>query len=493
MDGLDTLLLGSAPPGLTELLRRAPWMDEDGRAARRFDVLDQAALGEFRLLLVAPVGGEPSRWFVPVADHGQGPEAAGAAEYDRAVVRALGEGLRLPTARGGRIEFRGAPADFRGRLPFDPGWSSNSLTLVDLGGAAHAHKTYRRLDTGNREPELLRLMAPGGRTQRLVGDYGYREPGTGRLEPLGVVYAYAAGDGLDVPLRDSLRGLWGPVADGLEPRRAVAEARQRLAEPLHEAGRFLRGFHRELAQRLGPAPEFPVDGYRAGIAARIAELRPRILGDARFPAGVRRRALTALDREAALVRELPPTPPPSGPSHGDLHLSHFLRRETPGGWEMCVIDLSTPLPVPDDPTAAQSPWQDLVGLLRGLDCFTADELAHQAAIALDLDSEETCRTALLRAADAPPDTPGWTPERLAALERLRGTAQLWSAGIAGLLLDGYSDGFGRPGGQPGGADLAGHPAWRMFRLRRLVHELAYAYAHDRAYHAAINLRHAVEA
>ncbi|QMU71263.1 hypothetical protein [Streptacidiphilus sp. P02-A3a] len=489
MEGLDTLLLGSAPPRLAELLRRAPWMDGNGRAARRFDVLDQAALGEFRLLLVAPVGGEPSRWFVPVADHGRGPEAAGAADYDRAVVRALAEGLRLPTARGGRIEFHGAPADFRGQLPFDPGWSSNSLTLVDLGGAAHAHKTYRRLDTGNREPELLRLMAPGGRTQRLVGDYGYREPGTGRLEPLGVVYAYAAGDGLDVPLRDSLRGLWQPVADGLAPERAVAAARQRLAEPLRGAGRFLRDFHRELAQRLGPAPEFPAEGYHAGTAARTAELRPRILADDRFPVAVRRAALAALDREAALVRELPLAPPPSGPSHGDLHLSHFLRRETPGGWEMCVIDLSTPVLDPDDPTSAQSPWQDLVGLLRGLECFTADELAHQAAIVLDLDSDETCRTALLCAAGAPPDTPGWTPERLAALERLRGTAQLWSAAVAGLLLDGYTA-AGREGG---GVELAGHPAWRMFRLRRLVHELAYAYAHDRAYHAAINLRHAVEA
>jgi hypothetical protein len=61
--------------------------------------------------------------------------------------------------------------------------------------------------------------------------------------------------------------------------------------------------------------------------------------------------------------------------------------------------------------------------------------------------------------------------------------------VAGLLLDGYTA-AGREGG---GVELAGHPAWRMFRLRRLVHELAYAYAHDRAYHAAINLRHAVEA
>ena len=492
MDGLDTLLLGCAPPRLAELLRRAPWMDGSGRAAPRFDVLDQAALGEFRLLLVAPVGGPPSRWFVPVADHGQGPEAAGAAAYDRAVVRALREGLRLPTARGGLIEFQGDPADFRGQLPFDPGWSSNSLTLIDLGGAAHAHKTYRRLDTGNREPELLRLMAPGGRTQRLVGDYGYREPGTGRREPLGVVYAYAAGDGLDVPLRDSLRALWEPVADGLDPATAADRARQRLAEPLRGAGRFLRGFHHELAQRLGPAPEFPVPGYRAGTAARTAELRPRILADARFPVAVRRRALAALDREAALVRRLPPAAPPSGPSHGDLHLSHFLRRETPGGWEMCVIDLSTPVLDPDDPASAQSPWQDLVGLLRGLECFTADEFAHQAAIALDLDSDETCRTALLCAAGEPPDTPGWTPERLETLERLRGTAQLWSAGVARLLLDGYRD-DDRTMGRTGGAELSRHPAWRMFRLRRLVHELAYAYAHDRAYHAAINLRHAVEA
>ena len=478
---MDTLLLGSPPPATVRLLRQAPWMDETGRRTKDFELLDQATLGAVRLLIVAPAGEPARRWFVPVLADDPGRAADRTTAYDRLVVRALRDGLRLPTLRGNLIEFRGEPAEYRGQLPFDPGWSSNALSLLDLGGAAHAHKTYRRIGVGNREPELLRLMAAGGRTQQPAGDYTYVDAATGRREPLGVLYRYADGDGLNVPLSAGIRAMWPLVHAGADPAGAVAESQRELVAPLREAGRFLRAFHRELAERLGPQPEFPVSGFLAEAAVRTAALRPLILDDDRFPVAVRRAAVAGLDRELARIGALAPRPWPTGPCHGDLHLSHLLRHErADGSWELRVIDLSTPQTDPADPATAQSPWQDLAAMQRGLEIFTADEFADHAALALGTDADDTCRTALLLAAGAGPDTPGWSPERLAELTRLAAAARLWAARIGELLIT-------------EGQQLAGHPAWRLLRLRRLVHELDYAYAHDRAYHAAINLRHAVEA
>ena len=478
---MDTLLLGSLPRATVELLRRSSWIDETGRRAGQFELLDQATLDTVRLLIVAPAGESSGRWFVPVMDDDPGRGADRTPEYDRLVVRALRDGLRLPTRRGNLIEFRGDPAEYRGQLPFDPGWSSNALSLLDLGGAAHAHKTYRRIGVGTREPELLRLMAAGGRTQQPAGDYSYVEAATGRREPLGVLYRYADGDGLNVPLSAGIRAMWPLLHTGADPEGAVADSQRALVAPLREAGRFLREFHRELAERLGPHPEFPASDFLAETAGRTAALRPLILDDDRFPAVVRQAAVAGLDRELAQIAALAPQPWPAGPCHGDLHLSHLLRRErADGSWELCVIDLSTPDTDPADPATAQSPWQDLAAMQRGLEIFTADEFADHAALTLGMDAEDTCRTALLLAAGADPDTPGWTPRHVAELARLGAAARLWAARIGELLIT-----EGRP--------LAGHPAWRLLRLRRLIHELDYAYAHDRAYHAAINLRHAVEA
>ncbi|MEV0606905.1 hypothetical protein AB0I61_11105 [Polymorphospora rubra] len=470
------------PADVTTLLRTAPWLDEPLRRGT-FRVLDQAVLGPSRLLVVAPADGA-ARYFVPVLDADPGREATRTDDHDRAVVQALRDGLRLPTAAGNVVEFDGGPPPYRGPLPFAPGWSSNALSLVDLGGAAHVHKAYRRMSAGTREPRMMRLMGPGGRTQRWVGDYHYVERDTGRRLPLGVVYAYADGDGLDLPLRHSIRAMWPLLADGVDVTEAVDTVQRGLVDRLPGAGRFLRAFHDELADRLGPAPDFPAERFVAETAARVARLSPLILADDRHPGPVRAAVAAALadelDRQAAAA----PGSWPSGATHGDLHLSHFLRAETGAGWRMCLIDLSTPAVDPADPDRAdQSPWQDLVSLLRGLEIFTADEFAHQAAIELDVDGDETCRTALLVTAGHPPDTAGWTADRLAVLRRSQAAAQLWARRVRRLLIAGYAD----PGTEP-----ERQPAWRMFRLRRLVHELDYAYAHDMPYHAAINLRHALE-
>ena len=478
-----TLPLGSPPPATVDLLRAAPWMDDKGRRTGHFELIDQARLGASRLLIVgtAEGGHTGARWFVPVLDADPGRAADEDAAFHRDVVDALREGLRLPTRRGNLIEFRGRPEPYRDRLPFDPGWCSNALALLDLGGTAHAHKTYRRIDSAIREPELLRMMADSGRTQQPVGDYTYLDTVTGRCHPLGVLYRYAEGEGLNVPLRASIRALWPLLHAGTDPLDAVAESQRLLTEPLRATGRFLRGFHQDLAERLGPHADFPVEACLWEAARKLAELTPLVLTDPRIPAAVREAVATGLTQELARIADLPRGEPwRAGPCHGDLHLSHLLRRErADGSWELCIIDLSTPpstRPTRRRPSRPGRTWPPC-----GADWKSSPRTSSRTR---------------------PPNISAWIPRTPAAPPSSRppapgptllaGPAQTRRAGAAAL---GRAH-VGRPRRRPAERRrprTGRAPAWRLFRLRRLIHELDYAYAHDRAYHAAINLRHAVEA
>ncbi|MFI7135082.1 hypothetical protein ACIBQ1_56135 [Nonomuraea sp. NPDC050153] len=442
-------------------------------------VVDEAALGPIRLLIL---GDRTQHLFVPMLGDGQD------AAFDRAVVEAMRSRSTLLTRLGNRIEFRGTPGPYTGTVPYDPGWSSNALTVLDLAGVRHVHKTYRRITPPSREPALLQAMNGSGMTQRPVGEYTYL-PADGTRVPLGMIYVYADGDGLDVPLRQSLRSLWAALDQGSPLTPAVRSVTGPLARPISRAGAFLRRFHGELATRLGecgpfPAVGLPAAGFLASADDRIAEVAAVIRADHRYPARVRSAVVTALRAEWARAQAATHRDWPSGPGHGDLHLSHFLRAERDDGtWHMQLIDLSTPPLDPADPGfEAQSPWQDLAALLRGLACFTGDEFAYRAGLDLGVDSAESCRAALLLAAGLPPDGPGWTGTRLAHLDHLRRGAAAWQSRIGALLLRGYAP----------ATRIAGHPAWRMFLLRRLLHELSHAYAHDRTYYAEITLRNALE-
>ncbi|MFI8952344.1 hypothetical protein ACIGO6_38435 [Streptomyces sp. NPDC053750] len=483
------MIPATADARLDVLLRTAPWMPEDARAAERYERVDHAVLdGTTLLLIVAAVGGPAAgrRFFVPVrADDADGPgdagrfeEAHGSDTFDVALVTRALTGGRLPTARGGTIEFRGpgrGPAEVR-RLPFEQGWSSNALSLVDVADTACIHKTYRRLDEPIHEPELLRRMSGTGRTPQWMGDYAYVDPSGTARHPLGVVYRYVEGEGIDVPLRANLRSMWSRVTGTGSPDGVVHAHLLPLEGALHTAGEFLRGFHRDLAQQLGGASRYPVREALADAAGRVDELDGR--ADAL--------ALPRTDHEAAfavlraelddLEKVFDGAPPPEArPCHGDLHLSHLLcaTGEHPGaGWRMTVLDLSTPALSPDDPRwAEQSPLQDLVALERALQYFAADEAAFESARRLGVDSLETMLAALHGA-------PHWSEERRVVVRRVFEAADAWRSRVLRLLLGAASD------------HPPGDPLRRLLYLRRLLHELAYNQAHARPYHAAIDLRHA---
>ncbi|MEU3527328.1 hypothetical protein AB0E62_26220 [Streptomyces sp. NPDC038707] len=464
---------------LEPLLRGAPWMPRDLRAADRYRAVDHAELDSGELLLVVAAAGGPAsgeRIFLTArrAPSGALTTAPDDGPHGLAAVRRVLTGARLRTSGGGQLDFRRAPSAPAGEvrwLPFDQGWSSNSLSLVEVNGSAYLHKTYRSVDRAVHEPELLRLMSGTGHTPEWAGDYTYTDPVHGTRHPVGVLYRHAPGRGIDAPLRENLRSLWPRLADGAVPERLVHAHLVPLEARLRAAGAFLRGFHRDLAARLGtPAAGYPVADALARSSARLAELART---DAPLPRAARAAAFDALAAELdRLGRELDgrTTAPGAGPCHGDLHLSHLLCADAADGtWRMSVIDLSTPALSPDDPEyAAQSPVQDLVAVRRALEYFAADEAAFESSRRLGVDSTETMYGSLDGA-------PGLPPADRAVLENVFRAADLWRERVLRLLLGPATD----------------DPLRRLLYLRRLLHELGYNHDHARPYHAAIDLRHAL--
>ncbi|WP_225834535.1 hypothetical protein [Streptomyces sp. NK08204] len=464
---------------LEPLLRTAAWMPRDLRAAHRYEAVDHAVLSadEF-LLVVAAVGGPASgeRIFVPVRREPSGAltQARGDGPCGLAAVHRVLAGARLRTHRGGYVDFRRASSPPAGEvrwLPFDQGWSSNALSLVEIGGLPYIHKTYRRLDETIHEPEVLRLMSGTGRTPEWAGDYTYTDPLRGTRHPLGVLYRHVPGYGMDAPLRENLRSLWPRLADGSAPQELVRSHLRPLEGGLRTAGRFLSSFHRDLSARLGgPATGYPVTDALAKASARLEALAR---ADSALPHTARTAAFDALESELASLRAEfsgQATARGAGPCHGDLHLSHLLCEEGAGGsWRMSVIDVSTPALSSDGPGyAAQSPLQDLVAVQRALEYFTADEAAFESARRLGVDSTQTMNGSLDGA-------PGLPPAGRAVLENVFRTADAWRERVLHLLL-----------GPASGSGLR-----RLLYLRRLLHELGYNHDHARPYHAAIDLRHAL--
>ncbi|MFC7922379.1 phosphotransferase [Streptomyces cinereoruber] len=495
---------------LHELLRGAAWLPEDVRRADRYAPVDEVPLGSGTTLFLVTVVGGPAHGrllFAPAhADPaGRLTDAQGSEAFDLACVRLMAAGGRIPTARGGHVEFRGDGTEARAvsSLPFAQGWSSNSLSLLDIDGRPHLHKAYRTLGTEVREPELLRLMNGSGHTPRWFGDYGYVPPGgTGRLA-LGVVYTYTPGSGIDTPLRANLRALWprlaGGATDAREPGGAggaggpgdleelVREHLAPLAGPLRTARSFLGGFHEELRTRLGrgtPPPDYPVERALRAAEERHRALAERARGGAGLPPAALERAFGSLASEIELLRTAFDTTGtyPAGPCHGDLHLSHLL-------WDPPrLIDISTPGTGPGEPGwDEQSPLQDLVALGRALEYFSADEAAYESARLLGVDATETMLASLDGGVGMP-------PRERSVLLLVFEAADRWRRRVAGLLLtrDGAEEGGGSGAAPAGhGQRLPDEPLCRLLYLRRLLHELDYNFAHARPYHAAIDLRHAM--
>jgi hypothetical protein len=429
-DALASARAATTPAGaLSEYLRQAAWMDDVGRTAPGFRVVDTVDLdgppGRRGVALVAPEN-HPQRWYAVAIDE-SGRLYDGCAVLDGLVADGLRRQRTVRTRQGGLVCFQGDAPSFDGPEPFEPGWSSNALSRLRLGGAPHVHKRYRVVSADTHEPAVLRAARGSGCLPEYTGDYAYVSPDGGRY-PLGVVYRYVDGQPLEGLLRANVRSLWTVLAAGGE----VAGHVQELAPVLRETGALIRRLHHTLAARLVPGVDLDVPRCLARAQDLLAVALADLHADARHPEAVRRAiadGLTrAVSRASAALRAAAPPPGAGGIGHGDLHLSHLLCQPAgDGSWAVRAIDVSPAAIHPDEPGFAdQSPWQDLVAVQRGLEAFAAHEASVEVARVHGVERREVIRRAVHDAGRAA--SPGPRTEAGCSARPMRGAGRCcaWS-------------------------------------------------------------------
>ena len=394
------------------------------------------------------------------------------AVLDELVIDGMRRQRRIRTRHGGLVSFQGNPPPFQRPEAFDPGWSSNSLSMMRLGGAPHVHKRYRIVSSGIHEPEILVCARGADCLPEYAGDYAYVSR-YGDRYPLGVVYRYVAGEPLESLLRGNFWTLWTVLSTG----GTVAGHVNQLGGVLRAVGALIRRLHLTLASNVAPvAAAFEAAPCVGRTRELLRNVMSDLLSDADHLGGVRRAIADTLTRAVFTAPVTLTEWGAGGICHGDLHLSHLICQGKPdGSWTVRAIDVSSSAIDPHDPDFAhQSPWQDLVAVQRGLEAFAA----HEAARVLGADRRETCRVAVHDACGTPDPLAG-PAEAHETRSRLFGAADAWSAAALRLILDGYRVSVSTE-----------HPLWRLLYLRRLLHELGYNYAHRRKYQVNVDLRYA---
>jgi maltose alpha-D-glucosyltransferase / alpha-amylase len=152
--------------------------------------------------------------------------------YAKFVLEAFRQGTKLRTEAGDTLTFRGDPmGGFRSMSPMSEGETSNLLLRIVTGSGGVVLKSYKLLDTRNREPEILgRLHARSfPHAARFLGEL-HLGGGEDRLV-LGILTEYVDAVDLFTWLREAWRGALGD--EGVT--RELAAASRRLASDLGAA------------------------------------------------------------------------------------------------------------------------------------------------------------------------------------------------------------------------------------------------------------------
>jgi maltose alpha-D-glucosyltransferase/alpha-amylase len=396
-------------------LPRRRWFAAKGRGAIAPRIAYTAALGAGQTLLLAEVetaGG--ARWAVPLAQLGeeegakpagqlalarlrQGArvglltDAAATEAFPAAILAALREGRRIPTADG-EIRFLPTPAleaiaatetaETR-RLGVEQ--SNSSIVL----GEAAVLKLLRRIHPGaHPEAEMARHLTEAGYpgTPALLGEV-VRVAADGTPHTLMLLHAFARNQG----------DAWAWTLDWLA--RTVDEVALTDAEPddplagylpLAEAiGRRLAQLHLVLARPSDdpafapePASLATTRGWAEAVAAELAAALDLLARPGLVPPGPEEAVAAELlaRREPLLAAIRAAAPAPEGllatRAHGDFHLGQVL--VAPG--DAVILDFEGE---PARPLAARrakgSAWRDVAGLLRSLDYAAAIAAATEAS------------------------------------------------------------------------------------------------------------------
>ena len=362
IDVTDRALRTSRP--LRTWLGSLRWCGDSIRMTTRLDVKDRAILSEsgteaivFFLLLATDPGAGARPIHLPlsiararfdreaVALEGGAStiyvmEAERREVYARFVVDAFRRGAKLRTGSGDSLTFHGdGIGAFRGATPILGGDTSNVVLRIATGSGDVVLKSYKFLDAGNREPEILaRLHARNfPHVARHLGDIALGQ-GKDRLV-VGIATEHVDAIDLFTWFCDGWRKSLGREAD---PREDISAAGLNLASELGEATAALhealidhhpglwqpepfteedfRDVFKSATRSLGSAlrrlghlahSEDPTIAESARRArAHLLDLRPRIEG-----------ALRGLEASVGGVKSV---------LHSDLHLAQVLRRRSDG-------------------------------------------------------------------------------------------------------------------------------------------------------------------
>lgn len=409
---------------------------------------------------------------------------ASARQLDVAVVAALSDGLPCSGAGDGQLILERGPAWLPGAsnalgpsTRLRPG-SSNEVSLVSIDRVDHVHKRYRRSrPSSDTEAAALRLLHGTAVAPSLLASYRYRDL-DGLEWPLGLLYRYAPGQGLDVPLRADLRAVLAAPGHG------IPQLRPMTSQLLKATGALVRTLHTLLGTATGAQVEPEItsgetialdsaellDSAAAEIAALVPLLTSLLPGDPSVGAGVE-----ALRWEMRALRDSHPFPASASPGHGDLHLGQIVvGTDSAGQQTVRLIDL-TPVTLDrsDSTYRLQTPWQDLASLHRALEYFSIEEAHRQVAADTGIPEDEVAWAAHTDRGTAP-SLPANAATRLGAMERL---VEQWRAAAMAAFLCGYGE----------SRTTTQQPLYRLLYLRRLLHELRYDSEHGRSRYAVFNL------
>jgi len=211
--------------------------------------------------------------------------------YARFVIDAFRRGAKIRTGSGDLLSFRAESIDtFRGVSPVPGGDTSNVLVRISTASGEIVLKSYKFLDTGNREPEILSRLRTRKfpHAARLIG-----EMVLGRSEDrlvLGMMTEHVDSVDLFTWMRDA----WHLALSGGAPSEELVKASRTIASDLGQATASL---HNALIDgHPGPwqAEVFTSDDFRVAFKTATQSLR----------ASLRRLKQLAHDAEPLLAQSL---------------------------------------------------------------------------------------------------------------------------------------------------------------------------------------------
>lgn len=257
--------------------------------------------------------------------------------YAQYVIDAFRRGAKVPTGSGDTLAFRGEQmTGFRSMSAIAEGDTSNVLLRISTGSGEAVLKSYKLLDTRNREPDIL-VRLHHRRFPHVARLLGVQHLGDGKDRlVLGILTEYVDAVDLFTWLRERCRrDLEGDFSGLVETIRPLASDLGTATAALHDAlvDRHLGPWRSEVFSREDYRAAFRAStGFLGGSLRRLGHLAHS--PDPLLADSARRARSSLLDCRGAIEATLRGLEENVGGVksvvHGDLHLAQVLRRHQDG-------------------------------------------------------------------------------------------------------------------------------------------------------------------